>query len=521
MRQIFEYGMWCKMEKKEKKLKKEYTYSEFNKILEALHEDVLITDGSGTILQVSETFNETYGVEENVIGKTVFEMEEKGIFTPSVSAEVIRTKEAVTMKQTNLSNKHIVVTAVPIKGESGEITQIISFSRDITDYYNLQSEYANLENKLELYEKEIKELRNKNLEATGIIAESDSMREILLKCFKIASVDAPILLTGPTGTGKSLLAKFIHEKRDRKDKPFIEINCGAIPEMLLEAELFGYEEGAFTGANKKGKIGLIELSEGGTLFLDEIGELPLPLQVKLLNVIQEKKFRSVGSTKEKKVNFRLITATNRDIANMIENKKFREDLYYRINVISIDIPPLSDRKEDVYGLITCFLDKYNEKYDSHVRISDDALRILLKYNWPGNVRQLENVIERAILLSDGKEIMKKDIEEVSKAVINGSLEEEENSSVFAATEASESPFNIQEKEKLSKELKDEDVEVKIVEDFIRGLETEEVTLESAIEKIEKQLILEAYKKAGTTPKLAKMLGISQPTAHRKLKKYTK
>lgn len=242
-----------------------------------------------------------------------------------------------------------------------------------------------------------------------IIAESPAMKKVLSVVYKIAETEAPVLITGESGTGKEVIAKLIHELSPRKEGPFIKINCAAIPETLLEAELFGYEKGAFTGAVHS-KPGLFELAEGGTLFLDEIGEMPLSLQAKLLRVLQDNTFRRLGSLKELKVNFRLITATNRDLQKMIEEGTFREDLYWRLNVIHLHLPPLRERKEDILPLVNYFIEKFNKKYRKEIKgVSQEALSALYHHPFPGNIRELENRIERGIILAEGEILTKEDL----------------------------------------------------------------------------------------------------------------
>jgi len=250
--------------------------------------------------------------------------------------------------------------------------------------------------------KELNEL--KSLLSTDIIAESPQMKQVLETAKKIAPFDTTVLITGESGTGKEMIANFIHKNSLRKERPFIAINCGAIPSELLESELFGYKKGAFTGANTD-KKGLIEEAEGGTLFLDEIGELPLDLQVKLLRVLQENEIKPIGSNRPKKIDVRFIAATNRDLKKMVEEGKFREDLYYRINVIPIHIPPLRERKEDIIPLAQYFINKFCSRYGiPKKRLSEKAREKLLNYDYKGNVRELENIIERAVLTTEGEEI---------------------------------------------------------------------------------------------------------------------
>jgi two-component system response regulator GlrR len=266
-----------------------------------------------------------------------------------------------------------------------------------------------------LLKKEVKEL--KEIINTDIIAESKQMKSIIQQVNRIAPFDINVLITGESGTGKEVLSKYIHKNSKRKNKPFIAINCGAIPHDLLESELFGYSKGAFTGAYSD-KKGIIEEANGGTLFLDEIGELPLDLQVKLLRVLQENEIKPIGSNKPKKINVRFIAATNKNLERLIKEGKFREDLFYRLNVISIKIPPLRQRKEDIIPLAKFFLKKYSLKYEiPEKKLSEKAIQQLLDYNWKGNIRELEHAIERTILVTNGYIINKIEGIPVSKSYI--------------------------------------------------------------------------------------------------------
>jgi len=255
-------------------------------------------------------------------------------------------------------------------------------------------------------EREVKVLRTivRPERLKGIVAESYAMKQVADIAIRVAGSSSTVLITGESGTGKELIARLIHEKSQRKNGPFVAVNLAAIPESLIESELFGYEKGAFTGADRE-KPGLIERAHGGTLFLDEIGELPLPLQVKLLRVIEEKEIQRLGGLKPKKVDFRLLTATNRDLEEMVKAGTFRDDLFYRINVIHIHIPPLRERKEDIPYLLEHFLKIYSAREAKKIKgFTREAYELLLRYHYPGNVRELENIVERAVVLSQGEYI---------------------------------------------------------------------------------------------------------------------
>lgn len=448
-------------------------YKEVDSIIESLHDDIVITDGNGVVIHVSSAFLELYSVsKEEILGKTVYELEKQKIFDPSIAAIVLQKREETTILQKTKRGEQLVITGVPVFNKENKITRVVSYSRNVPEFFKLKKQYENLEKQMKAISSEIRELRGKEMRFPEIVAKSPQMKNILGLALKVAEVDINILITGESGVGKDLIARLIHQQSMRKRGPYIEINCGAIPETLLESELFGYEPGAFTGALRDGKIGMIELARKGTLFLNEIGELPLNLQVKLLKVIQEKTLSKIGGIRPVKVDFRLIAATNRDLEARIKGGKFRDDLYYRLNVVPIKIPPLRERKEDILMLITHFLNCANHKYGKQKRLSSRTINILVNYNWSGNVRELRNVIERVVITSEGEKIIPKDL-----------------------------PNN------LAVVLPMRDME---------GL-----TLKSAKELLEKEMIIRAYEQHKTTVGVGKALRISQASAARKVKKHVK
>ncbi len=451
----------------------------FDTILDTIHDDILIADGSGRVIRLSPTFEEVYGLEkEKAIGRTVYELEKEGYFRPSIVAKVIETGKKVTMRQKNNRERDIVATATPIFDKQGRIKFIVSFSRDITEMLELQKQYSKLESEIEKYKAELDALRKGNGFAEGVAGRSPQLESILQTIQRVADFDANILFLGPSGVGKTMFAKIVHQSSWRKDGPFVDINCAAIPENLLESELFGYEKGSFTGAGAEGKVGLIELADGGTLLLDEISEMSLSLQAKLLKVIQDKTFVRVGGTQKIKVDFRLITASNRDLEKMSDEGNFRKDLFYRLNVVKIEIPPLAQRKDDIVPILQHFLHKMNSKYGLHKTFHPMACEALLSYSWPGNVRELENVVERACMTSEGEEI-------------------------------------------LVKHLPAELLKIQNIPYDHSDLEVEEQGLEQAMADFEGKIVRQAYEKYKTTVGVAKALKISQPTAFRKIEKYRK
>jgi transcriptional regulator with PAS, ATPase and Fis domain len=304
------------------------------------------------------------------------------------------------------------------------------------------------------------------------------MKQILRKSLKLAHIGASnILILGASGTGKGLLAKSIHKNSNRRENLFVEINCAAIPENLLEAELFGFEKGAFSGAAETGKVGLIELAQGGTLFLDEIGDMPLNLQTKLLKYLDDKQFRRLGGTKSINVECSTISATNRNLQERVQNNLFREDLFYRLSSFTVEIPSLSERKDDIPGLVRFYLEKYNKKYQRSAHIGSKTVTLLQNYSFPGNVRELKNVIENGVALSE---------ESALDTFILASLEK---------NKCSQPPA------------------------FILPAPSQPVDLSAALDEVEKQLLVEASRHCKTTRQMSTYLNISQPTVVRKLKKH--
>ena len=273
----------------------------------------------------------------------------------------------------------------------------------ITKPWNNAALLQRIETALELTAapKEVPEEQTTALNRSHIIGKSKGLMEVLNTVARIARTNASVLITGESGTGKEVLANFVHQNSLRRDKPFIPINCAAIPAELMEAEFFGYEKGAFTGANREGKAGLFEMADNGTIFLDELGEMPLSLQSKLLRVLESGEVKRIGSSKTIKTNVRIIAATNRNLNKMVEENTFREDLYYRLNVIPIKIPPLRERPEDIEALSEHFLREYNRKYGRNITLSNDVMKKFKKYPWPGNIRELRNEIERYVI-TEGK-----------------------------------------------------------------------------------------------------------------------
>lgn len=447
------------------------------KILDAVFDDLIVVDSNMTVIYATNGFEKNYNVKKSeVMGKNVSELENAQIFNPSVAKKVFESKEHVIMSQTNKEGEYLIIHGLPVFGENGDVLFSVSYSVSRHEIETLQKENEKLQNLLDEYRVKLEELQQHMKRGMTDLQGS----KFAMECIdKIKAYDVSVLFTGESGVGKTTFAKYLHDSSNRSDGPFVEISCGAIPENLLESELFGYESGSFTGAKKEGKKGLIEMAAGGTLFLDEIGELPLRLQAKLLKVLQSKSFTSVGGVKEKNVDFRLVTATNKDLEKMVKDGEFREDLLYRINVITINIPPLRERTEDCISLIKYFTDELNLRYNTKKIFDGRCIEKLCEYSWPGNIREMKNCIERLILLSD------------SDIISQDSL-----------------PYHIRCRCEETEEKRSDGEK-----------QAQRKTLSEQLEERERQIIIEAAKSCRSSSALAEALGISQPTAYRKMKKY--
>ena len=448
--------------------------AKLNAILQSSYDGIYITDGKGLFLNVNSGVERITGLKkEDLIGAYTTDLVKDEIIDRSVVKMAIESKQRITINQNIKADrlKEVMVTATPILNEEGEVEYVVANLRDMTDLIHLENECCKAKLLSKQYYSQL--LMEKNFKEK-IIAESEGTKQLLQLAYRIAQVDSTVLLEGESGTGKEVFTRFIHEMSSRRNAPFICINCAGIPENLLEAELFGYEEGAFTGARKGGKAGQLELADGGTLFLDEINSLPMSLQGKLLRVIETLEVSRIGSVKSHKVNFRLITATNENLQEMIDNRLFRQDLYFRLRIVPLYIPPLRKRKKDVIPLVMHYLKYFNKKYDRSKEISINALKYFESYEWPGNVRELKNVIERLIVIT-----------------VNDLITEKDLPHEFITSIKSDHKFHI-----ILKEI---------------------VPLKELMDEVETQLINLAMEKCTSTREAAKALNISQTSVVRKFK----
>ncbi|GAK10357.1 sigma-54-dependent Fis family transcriptional regulator [Geomicrobium sp. JCM 19038] len=453
---------------------------ELDAVLNHSTDNIVITDGRGHVLRASPSCAEIYGVTHNaLIGRNVEQLELEGVFKPSITKLVMQTGKQQQVMQATVTGRTVMATAFPVRDEKKEIVRVISVSHDLTEIQEMKKEYESLQAQSERYQNELDVLRTREQTFHSIVHESKAISRIKTLISRTAPSDASVIFYGESGVGKSMFARELHKESKRLDGPFIEINCSAIPDTLFEAELFGYEKGAFTGADRQGRIGLVELSDEGTLFLDEIGDIPLQMQGKLLQVLQEKKVTPIGGRVEKHVDFRLVAATNRNLEQLVEKGLFREDLYYRINVIPITVPSLRERSEDVPGLIFKKVEEINERYDLKRKLHPQVLERLYHYHWPGNVRELENFLSRLLLTSSEELVTVEDLK--------GIFESKERRSL-PATEG-------------------------------KPLLSEGFQLKEELKKVEQHWLQLAFDECNTTYEMSKLLGLSQPSVVRKLKEY--
>lgn len=370
-------------------------------MMEASFDGIWITDGSGKILFVNSANAKLLGVQRSDLeGKTTEELQKEGVFLTSAILDVIKEREQVSrVCQNPRTNLTVLATATPIFDSNGDIQYIFNNVRDITALNQMQDQ---LQEKDEIIRQQSSKLENMRIKlgVGTIVANSKSFGQVVELAQRAAAFDAAtVLILGESGTGKEVISELIVNSSPRRGKPYLQLNCSSIPDTLIESELFGYEKGAFTGADAKGRKGIFEAADGGTVFLDEVGDLPLHMQAKFLRVLQQRRIIRVGGTTPIDLNVRIIAATNRNLKQMVKDGTFREDLYYRLNVVPINIPPLRERKDDILPLAKHFLMVINRKYHTNKAIAPDAISVLESYAWPGNVRELENLIESMVITS--------------------------------------------------------------------------------------------------------------------------
>ncbi|KUG03981.1 sigma-l-dependent transcriptional regulator [hydrocarbon metagenome] len=372
--------------------------AEMDALIDSSYDGLYITDENAVTIRTNKAIKRVTGMEEEVfLFKSMQQLVDDGILSRSATLISMDTKAPATTTLTTITGRTLLVSATPIFDVKGEIYRVITNVRDISELNMLKQKLEQMEGLKQHFEFQVKQIKVK--ESGQLVVKNKEMEKIIYQAVKVAEVDSTVLLSGESGVGKEVIAEIIKNNSARKDGPFVKVNCAAIPENLIESELFGYDAGAFTGARKEGKPGLFEVANTGTLLLDEVGDIPIYLQVKLLRALQEREIIRVGGTEPIKINVRIIAITNKDLAAMVESGEFREDLYYRLNVVPILVPPLRDRREEIPLLIKHFTDNFNRRYNLSKSVDASLIDILMKYEWPGNIRQLENLIERLVVTS--------------------------------------------------------------------------------------------------------------------------
>lgn len=385
-------------------------HKELDAIFESSYDGLYVTDGDANTIRVNKSYERLTGLSrDDLIGQNMQSLVANHIFDYSVTLEVLRKKEPITLMQQVIGGKQVIVTGTPVFSDDGEISVVVTNVRDISELNELRMQLNEYRKMSSFFYQSLQEYQEISHALDGLVIKSQAMIRVIQKAVKVSKVQASVLLCGESGVGKSMLAKLIHTMGPRKEAPFVKINCGAIPATLVESELFGYEKGSFTGALATGKIGLIEAANNGTLFFDEIAELKLDMQAKLLEAIEEKGFKRIGSTETTSVDVHIIAATNQNLSEQIHKGLFREDLYYRLNVVPITIPPLRQRREDIPALVDSILEKLNRSRNLDKKIDPAVIELLQNYEFPGNVRELINTIERMVILSDGDTLMPEDL----------------------------------------------------------------------------------------------------------------
>ncbi len=445
----------------------------FEELLDALHDGVYITDAAGTTLKINRAYQRLTGLRsDELVGRNMQDLVREGVISQSASLRVLKEGKPFSVMQSLGNGKQLLVSASPILEADRRIRYVVSAVRDMTELLRMKHERDELQ--------QLKQLRSStallhagprdDLLQSPLVASQEVSGAVFALARQVAASDVKVLLQGETGVGKTLVAQFIHNASARAAEPFLSLNCGALPEHLVEAELFGYAPGAFTGASAKGKRGLLELANGGTLFLDEIGDLPLALQVKLLKVLEENRFIPVGGLELKEVDVRVITATHRDLRRMVAEGGFRADLFYRLNVVPIGIPPLRERREEIRPLLDYYLAHFNTRHRRELQWSLEAVDLLLDYPWPGNIRELINIVERLVVTCAGTRIETLDLPEECRA-------------------------------------------------GLQPAEGADLDLRRIVERAERLAIRQALQRHKTTRLAAKALGVSQATVVQKMKRW--
>jgi PAS domain S-box-containing protein len=449
-------------------------------IIEFSSDGIWVSDHEGVVLRINKASERLCGITAgDVVGKSIREAVDRGIIDTSATLRVLKEKRPVNLIQyVKRTGKHLLVTGTPLYGEDGRMSLVVVNERDITLLYAMKEQIEGGHISFQDEASSEPEYNPGDPACYGIVASNRAMKQVMRVAEKLASMDASnILILGESGTGKGMLAQYIHNRSPGKDRPFVQINCAALPESLFEAEVFGYEKGAFTGAREQGKAGLIESAKGGTLFLDEIGEASPSAQAKLLKYLDDHHVLRLGGTKAVQIDCKIIAATNRDLAVRVRQEAFRKDLYYRLNTFTLNLPPLRERPEDIFDLFNHYLHQFNKQYGLKRRVTPEMMLMLQDYPFPGNVRELRSLIKKAVVMSD---------EDLLDEILIDELAGYKDPSTKASTKIAP---------------------------------TASLNFKNELAKKEMEILEQAVKKCRTTREIARYLGLSQPTVVRKLKRY--
>lgn len=468
---------------------------DFETMLDNLDVAIWVTDCTGAILYTNHSYQQLCGrSKEWYEGKNAYTLHEQGYTSVCPTRIVCEQKKRIHLVQhvwgrDNDFEKDLLLTCTPIFNADGDVQYVLG---DVVSIDKINHVYNHAVAQASMIDYHTPDTGTSAVGAPDLVAESGAMREILEIAAEAAELSTNVLIEGKSGTGKNVLAAYIHQHSPRRDKPFVEINCAAIPENLIESELFGYEKGAFTGASGTGKRGLMEEAQGGTLFLDEINSLPLSLQGKLLQAVESKTIRRVGSSRSIPVDFRLIAASNASLIECVARGAFREDLFYRLNVISFSVPTLRERKEDIIPLCLAFLDTYCKRYGRTKVLSPALYSKITAYDWPGNIRELKNFIERIVVMTRKEDLY---INDVADSMFQGKAPQESQIEIAPIR-----PVMIM----------GHDHEVRYTDKF---------SLPEYLASCEKHILAETLRQCQSTYQAAEILGISQPSVVRLKKKY--
>ncbi|WP_018124701.1 sigma-54 interaction domain-containing protein [Desulfovibrio oxyclinae] len=446
-------------------------------VFDTMSDGLYITNKEGETLSVNVMYENLTGLKgEDLIGKNVNDLVDKGVFDLALNSKVVKTKSSATAVQMTEKGRKVVLMAHPIFDYDEDVELVVTFVRDIALISQLKDQVASQKQLIEQYKQEI----HQKSESLYLEPSSQVMINLFSQIEQVAKTDATILFLGETGVGKDIMAREVHEKSPRKGQPFFKVDCTCIPENLIESELFGYAPGAFSGADSRGKIGMFEMADKGTLFLDEIGELPLSMQSKLLRALQNSEIQRVGATKAKKIDVRIIAATNRDLEEEVREGRFRSDLFYRLQVAVIQIPPLRDRGEDIPAMLHFFRKRFNTKYKRNLQISAKAEEVMLSYRWDGNIREMENLMHSLAVTNKDERV---ELKHLPNRMLNFSP---------VRCEPAQLDFGVEQEE--GKDLK------------------------TIMAEIEAKYLQHAIERYGSITKAAEVLQVNRTTIFRKLKK---